>query len=125
MELVPMIKRYISGMLLFAIIGLIAQAYADDWTGRDKAQHFAAGAAIGFAGMAIQDADNPDRFRNAFLAGAAVGLLKEVRDDVCKCGKASIKDFLVTVAGSAAGAGAGIMIFPEKKGVSIGLVKSF
>ncbi|MFM9966906.1 MAG: hypothetical protein ACKVQK_00675 [Burkholderiales bacterium] len=104
---------------------MTASARADDWSGRDKAQHFAAGAAIGFAGMAIQGADNPDRFRNAFLAGAAVGLLKEVRDDMCRCGKVSMKDFVVTAVGSAAGAGVGIWIFPQEKGVSVGFMKAF
>lgn len=121
-----MSKKLYHGLLLSSLILTSAQVRAaDDWDTKDKAQHFAAGAVIGFAGMAVQDANSPDRFRNAVLAGTAVGLLKEVRDDLCKCGTASAKDFIVTVAGAVAGAGLGFYVFPEKNGMSVGVVKPF
>ncbi len=82
----------------------------DAWTGRDKALHFGVGAAVGGAGVLAFE--NP---RNAFLAGVAVGALKEVYDsqhsDRHTC---SLQDFAVTAAGAYAGAyGAAWIVGPN------------
>ena len=70
----------------------------DNWTGRDKAQHFAIGAAIGSLGTLAFN-----RPRDAFIFGAAVGLAKEIRDSR-GFGTCSAQDFAVTALGAYAGA---------------------
>ncbi len=112
-------------MLIVTLAVATSGAYADNWGGEDKAKHIAVGAVVGLAGMGIQKADDPDRFRNSLWAGAALGALKELRDEACKCGDPSVKDFLATTLGAAIGASAGLLIFPEKNGVSVQMHKAF
>lgn len=67
---------------------------ADDWTGQDKAKHFAAGAVI--ASVITVVTVKP---LVGFATGCLAGAVKEARDRV-----ASGKDFAVTCLGAALGA---------------------
>lgn len=77
---------------------LTLPAHADEWTGKDKAQHFIAGAAI--ASVVTVATSNETL---GFLAGSAAGVAKEAYDGK----RASVKDLLVTVAGAYVGARVG------------------
>ena len=84
-----------------ALLGLMlatSAAWADDWTGPDKPRHLLAG---GFIAAAVTAATRDER--TGFVAGSAVGLLKELHDAAGQ-GKASGKDFIVTVLGAYLGA---------------------
>lgn len=90
----------------FAILSaacLIGSAHArcitnDNWTGPDKAKHFAVGVAIGSSGVLMFN-----KPRDAFLAGVAIGAAKELIDS-SGGGTCSAQDFAVTALGAAAGA---------------------
>lgn len=73
-------------------------AMADDWTGKDKELHFIGGAAI----AAAVTAATGDEWKG-FLAGAAVGVAKEIADEH-RYGGASGKDAVVTALGALLGA---------------------
>lgn len=74
----------------------------DKWTGPDKIQHLGMGAAGGFL-FAAQSGS----YRDGLLAGAAVGVGKELLD-LAGGGTCSLQDAVVTAIGGAIGAGAGV-----------------
>jgi len=83
------------------------QAFADPWTGRDKAAHFAAGMGISAlsAGL-IEGWTGYDRWKTfgiSVSAGAGVSLFKEGADLVFNTGDPSYKDLLWGIAGSLVG----------------------
>lgn len=84
-----------------ALLGLMlapSAAWADDWTGPDKARHLLAG---GFIAAAVTAATRDER--TGFAAGSVAGLLKELHD-AAGHGRASGKDFIMTVLGAYLGA---------------------
>jgi len=84
-------------------------AHADSWTGQDKTLHFAAGAAIG-AAVTIATGDE----RMGMLAGAGVGLVKEIYDSRHRDRHTpSTKDFAVTALGAVVGSYTGLVIRKE------------
>lgn len=95
--------KKIAAALIVALLSVAAWAgpctARDAWTGPDKTKHFAVGAAIGSAGVLAFE--NP---HHAFLAGVAVGALKEVVDRRSVNHTCSLQDFAVTSLGAAAGA---------------------
>ena len=88
---------------------VVLSAHADEWTGKDKAGHAQAGAAIGSAFTAA--AQSPTV---GCLAAVAAGLAKEVYDTQHpKTHTASFKDAAVTsIAGCLAATVTGIVIGP-------------
>ena len=84
--------------LLLAAALITTTAQAEPWTGHDKELHFVGGAAI----AAAVTAATHDEFKG-FLAGAAVGVVKEVVDER-RYGGASAKDAIVTALGALIGA---------------------
>ena len=97
-------------ILTAAIVLLPTFATADEWTGKDKTLHFIGGAAVG-AAVTIAT----DRRDYGIAAGAAVGLAKELYDTQHRDKHTpSVKDFVVTVAGAAAGAYVGGLIIKPR-----------
>lgn len=95
----------ISVALTFLACGV---AQADDWTGKDKAQHAQAGALIG--GIAAAAAQSPTV---GCLMAAGAGLAKEIYDTQHPGHTASAKDFTVTaVAGCLAAKVTGLVFGP-------------
>lgn len=82
-----------AGALLLAFSG---PASADEWHGKDKQQHVIAGAVV--AGSVQQLTGSPWR---GFLAGAAVGIGKELIDMRTPGSTPSHRDAIVTLAGAA------------------------
>lgn len=95
--------KRIAAAVIVALLSFAAWAgpctARDAWTGPDKTKHFAVGAAIGSAGVLVFE--NP---HHAFLAGVAVGALKEAVDRRSANHTCSLQDFAVTSLGAAAGA---------------------
>lgn len=89
-------------LVTLALSALLDNAQActarDQWTGRDKALHLVAGAAVG-AGVT---AYTRDPLIGTF-AGTAVGIAKEIRDSRGH-GHCSAQDALITALGAAVGA---------------------
>lgn len=96
----------------FAVIAALSfslAANADEWTGPDKTKHFLGGAAIGAA--VTLATDKPEY---GIAAGILVGVAKEAYDDRHRNKHTvSIKDLLLTVAGSAVGSYAGSLIIKK------------
>jgi uncharacterized protein YfiM (DUF2279 family) len=95
---------------LLAISALLASsAHADSWTGQDKTLHFVGGAAIG-ASVTIATGNE----RMGMLAGAGVGLVKEIYDSRHRDRHTpSGKDFAVTVLGAVVGSYTGLVVRKE------------
>lgn len=84
---------------LFSLLATACTAQAqtvDSWTGRDKALHLVAGAAV--AGLALSQGATRAQ---ATAAGTVVGILKEAHDAGGR-GQVSARDAVVTALGAAA-----------------------
>jgi uncharacterized protein YfiM (DUF2279 family) len=96
---------------LIAFIAMLAMttSHADEWTGRDKAQHAAVGIVLGSLGTAASK--NPTV---GCLIGTGAGLAKEVYDGQHPDKHtSSFKDFAVTAAAACLAAKVtGLMISP-------------
>lgn len=93
-----------------AVVAIVCQpAQADDWTGKDKAQHAQAGALIG--GIAAAAAQSPTV---GCLMSAGAGLAKEIYDaQHPDKHTASFKDFTITsLAGCLTAKVSGLVIGP-------------
>jgi len=82
----------------------------DAWTGYDKNQHFAIGAAFGMGGTL-----HAGNRWHGFALGAGVGLLKELADSDGR-GTCSLQDAAVTILGAAVGAQLGGVMFEFQRG---------
>lgn len=93
--------------LIVSLILLSGLAHADDWTGDDKNKHFAGSALMGVAAsVAFKDSDHPVLYPMA--AVLAVGLAKEIRDEVAPAGSGfSYKDLAADALGAALGVSVG------------------
>lgn len=93
-------KQLLSAVAAACLIGPASAGCItnDSWRGPDKVGHFAVGVAVGSAGTLIFKSP-----RNAFLAGLAVGALKEAYD-TRSGGTCTLQDFAMTALGAAAGA---------------------
>ncbi|ACG60362.1 gp40 putative lipoprotein [Iodobacter phage PhiPLPE] len=91
----------------FVISSLFSLAYADDWTGDDKNKHFSGSAALGVAAsLAFKDSEHPVIY--PFAAVLAIGLAKEIRDEVAPAGSGfSYKDLAADALGAALGVSIG------------------
>lgn len=117
-QLLVMIKKI---LLLSSLMIMNNFAHADDWTGKDKEQHFIAGAVA----ASLFTTYKRNEFQG-FIFGTAIGLGKEIYDATTGRGDPSIKDFIVTSLGAAAGAKVtGFFIIPKKDGVSFNYAKQF
>lgn len=77
-----------------AVVAIVMQpAHADDWTGKDKAQHAQAGALIG--GIAAAASQSPTV---GCLMAVGAGIAKEAYDSQHQGHTASYKDATVTAA---------------------------
>ena len=86
--------------IALAALTFATNARADNWTGPDKTLHFLGGAAV--ASAVTMATDEP---KYGFLAGAAVGVAKEIYDTQHRSTHTpSFKDFAVTALGAAVGA---------------------
>lgn len=98
-------------LMLAALLAASVTAQADDWTGKDKAQHLVIGAAIGGLGtMVFQNKDV------GLALGVAAGLAKEAYDSRRRTlHTVSAKDALVTSFGAYLGSrAAGWTITPRR-----------
>ena len=93
--------------LIISILLLSGLAHADEWTGDDKNKHFVGSAALGVvASVAFKDSDHPVLYPMA--AVLAVGLAKEIRDEVAPAGSGfSYKDLAADALGAALGVAVG------------------
>lgn len=93
--------------LIISLLVLSGLAHADDWTGEDKNKHFAGSALMGVAAsVAFKDSDHPVLYPMA--AVLAVGLAKEIRDEVATSGSGFIyKDLAADALGAALGVSVG------------------
>lgn len=94
--------------LIFAVLlSTSAMASADDWTGDDKNKHFAGSAAMALAATVVfKDSEHPVLY--PFAAALAVGLAKEIRDEVATNGSGfSYKDLAADALGAALGVSVG------------------
>lgn len=101
MTRLEVILRFVAVAVLIGLAGGVTQeAKADAWTGPDKTLHFVAG--FGVASAVTLATDDPTR---GFTAGVVVGVVKELYDTQHRDKHTpSLKDLLVTIAGSGAGA---------------------
>ena len=113
-----------AAMLAAAVLTLApseAHAQQDPWFGRDKALHFAAGAAIGTGGYVLGTVafDRRDRGVVVGLAlGLGTGAAKELRDRR-STGHASWRDFAWTAAGTTVGVTAAWLIDRARHGGTV------
>lgn len=93
--------------LIISLLLLSGLAHADEWTGEDKKQHFAGSALMGVAAsVAFKDSEHPVLYPMA--AVLAVGLAKEIRDEVATAGSGfSYKDLAADALGAALGVSVG------------------
>lgn len=99
MKLTTALRPIIASIALAATIGS-AHADADEWTGNDKALHFAGSA---FIAAAVTAATQNERI--GFWSSVAVGVVKEVYDyDHPSTNTASLKDLTWDVLGAYMGA---------------------
>lgn len=91
----------------FVVSSFFTLAYADEWRGDDKNKHFAGSAVMGLvATAAFKDSEHPVLY--PFTAALAVGLAKEIRDEVSPVGSGfSYKDLAADALGSALGVSVG------------------
>lgn len=94
-------------LIAILLITFCATSYADDWTGDDKNKHFAGSAAMGVAATVVfKDSEHPVLY--PFAATIAVGLAKEVYDEVKSGGSGfSYKDLAADALGAALGVSVG------------------
>jgi uncharacterized protein YfiM (DUF2279 family) len=105
--------------LVALLLALSSYAHADSWTSEDKAYHLVGGAVIG-AAVTLQTESK----MYGFMAGTAVGLLKEISDR--RTTGFSSKDLIVTSIGAALGAQAGgWMITARRDRVAVAYVAEF
>jgi uncharacterized protein YfiM (DUF2279 family) len=94
---------------LFALASITQESAADEWTGKDKAGHAKAGAAIGVVTTAATSSAGW-----GCAAATAAGIGKEVWDKYHPGHEASVKDATVTaVAGCLASKIAGLIVGPN------------
>jgi putative lipoprotein len=93
--------------LIIALLLLSGLAHADEWTGEDKKQHFSGSALMGVAAsVAFKDSEHPVLYPMA--AVLAVGITKEIRDEVATSGSGfSYKDLAADALGAALGVSLG------------------
>lgn len=94
-------------LILAALLALPMVSQADEWTGRDKAIHFIAGAVV--AGSA-HELTRSRAF--GFAIGSAVAIGKELYDMHTPGHTPSLKDAIVTVMGASLVAVPGLRIGP-------------
>ena len=97
---------------LFAVSAHAKCDANDRWTGVDKGMHFVAGGAIAM-GVTAQTGSET----KGFLAGAGVGILKEIADSRGS-GHCSLQDAVVTALGAYVGAKAGRFVFERRDGTT-------
>jgi putative lipoprotein len=113
-----MFKQIVTALALTAALSAHAQ---DSWTGPDKVKHF--GLSLGMGAVGTLAFQSP---RAGFVGCMSVGVAKEVYDARTPGRTASVKDLAADAAGCAAGAYlGGLMIVPDRKGVTVGYVNSF
>jgi putative lipoprotein len=105
--------------LIISLLLLSGLAQADEWTGKDKKQHFAGSALMGVAASAaFKDSDHPVLYPMA--AVLAVGLAKEIRDEVATSGSGfSYKGLAADALGAALGVSVGnAMIYATRNTIN-------
>jgi putative lipoprotein len=113
-----MFKQIITALSLSAALSAQAQ---DAWTGPDKTKHF--GLSLGMGAVGTMAFQSP---RAGFVGCMSVGVAKEVYDARTPGNTASVKDLVADAAGCAAGAYlGGLLVVPDRKGVTVGYVNSF
>jgi uncharacterized protein YfiM (DUF2279 family) len=97
---------------------LCTASHADEWTGKDKAQHAIAGALVGAAFTIATESP-----KWGCVAATAIGAAKEGYDAMHKeAHTASFKDFAVTaIAGCAVSGITGLVIQPNRVSYTISL----
>jgi uncharacterized protein YfiM (DUF2279 family) len=98
--------------LLFAVSAHAGCDANDRWTGQDKAKHFAVGGAIAMGVTAYTGNET-----HGFVAGSAIGILKEVSDSRGR-GHCSLQDAVVTALGAYVGSKAGRFVFERRNGTT-------
>lgn len=113
-----MFKQIATAIALTAALSAQAQ---DSMTGPDKIKHF--GLSVGMGAVGTLAFQSP---RAGFFGCMSVGVAKEAYDARTPGHTASAKDLIADAAGCAAGAYlGGLMIVPDRKGVTIGYIASF
>jgi uncharacterized protein YfiM (DUF2279 family) len=98
--------------LLFAVSAHAGCDANDRWTGQDKTKHFAVGGAIAMGVTAYTGNET-----HGFVAGSAIGILKEVSDSRGR-GHCSLQDAVVTALGAYVGSKAGRFVFERRNGTT-------
>lgn len=101
-------------LCLLPCVWLSHESQADEWSGRDKASHFVATAAL----SAVLTASSK-RPAVGFWTGVAAGAAKEVWDKRHPDHQASGKDFVWSVAGAYVGTQGGRWLLKRSEGQTI------